>query len=208
MSFLLKGFKELNYGELIAVNGGCSGSCTGYTGSFTGLIKTSTQNPIPTTSLNFTTSGSGNCSTSTSSISGGDRVNTAILNNLSKEKNPYIAGKNDCDIWTENVLKQAGFDISGIWGQASTMTVAEHEKKLAGKTTDVASSGWSVVLMTDSDKYSTNHCGIVNVSKDGSVMFYQNTKSTGGPCIERYSSVKAFQAAYAYNDFDYLKITN
>lgn len=199
MNFLLKDFKELNYRELIAVNGGCSGSCSGY--------RASGGSSSPVQSLNFTTTCgySGPCS---SSVSGSTRISNAISNNLSKEKNPYIAGKNDCDIWTENVLKEAGFDISDIWGKASVLTVSGHEQQLKGKTTDVASTGWSVVLMTDSDKYSTDHCGIVNVSKDGSVMFYQNTKSAGGPCIEKYSSVKAFQSVYAYNDFDYLKITN
>ena len=30
MNFLLRNCKELNYGELLAVNGGCSGWCSGY----------------------------------------------------------------------------------------------------------------------------------------------------------------------------------
>lgn len=188
MNYLMKGFKELNYGDLLAVNGGCSGSCSG-TYSSMGMSPKLPNMPIGI-------------------LSGNTRLTTAIERNLDKSTNKYVFGKNDCDIWTEKVLKDAGFDISSQWGKAEYCSVADHEKVLANKTTDVASVGWSVVLMTDSSKYTTDHCGIIKVENNGTVSFYQNTKSAGGPTCEKYSSVKAFQSAYAYSDFDYLKITN
>lgn len=190
MNYLMKGFKELNYGDLLAVNGGCSGSCSGF---YSSVRTSTTQNPT---------------NVPVGNLSGDTRLVNAIEKNMDKKTNSYVFGKNDCDIWTEKVLKEAGFDISNQWGKAEYCSVAEHEKALASKTTDAASVGWSVVLMTDSSKYTTDHCGIIKVENNGTVSFYQNTKSAGGPTCEKYSSVKAFQSAYAYSDFDYLKITN
>lgn len=185
---MLKGALELGYSQLIAVNGGCgcsfSGSCGGSSSSSFSSVTT--------------------VSPSVNGIPDRDAKLTMSINGSMKSS--YVYGKNDCDIWVQEVLKNAGCDITSVWGDARNNTVADHEKKLAGKTTDYASTGWNVVLMTDSNKYSINHCGLANVQSNGTVLFYQNSKSVGGPSVEQYSSVSAFQKAYAYSDFDYYKI--
>ena len=116
----------------------------------------------------------------------------------------YELGVFDCDIWVQQTLEKNGVDIKSLWGDAVTTNVAGHEEALEGLTTDSPVAGWSVVLMTDSDKYSINHTGLIKVNDDGSCDLYQNSKYN--KYHEHYSSVTAFESAYAYNDFDYLKV--
>ena len=116
----------------------------------------------------------------------------------------YKAGTFDCDIWVQNTLKDNGIDITNLWGDAYSTNVAGHEEALEGLTTDSPGVGWRIVLMTDSDIYSVNHTGLLKVNEDGSCVLYQNSKYS--PSHEDYSSVSAFESAYGYNDFDYLKV--
>jgi len=201
MKFMLEGFKELGYLQLVGVNGGCSGYC-GFSGS--GYSRSYSYSVSSYSGSCGVTSGS-NTSSDVSTRS--KKIQEAVDASL-REKKAYEYGVNDCDIWVENVLSKAGINIASEWGAAKDNCVADHETKLRSKTTDVAGSGWSVVLMTDSDKYSINHCGLANIQKDGTVLFYQNTKSANGASVEKYSSVTEFQNAYAYNDFDYYKVSN
>lgn len=215
MSLLLSGFKELNYGELLSVNGG-SGSCEGF-----GL-------PI-VPSYYFGCSGNtGSSSSSSGSYSGAcsggshsygssisaslvcsgnaDATNKliSIINDVSERT--YTFGSWDCDIFVQTVLKDYGKDISGLWGDARSNDVAAHSRNLAGMTSSQPGSGWSVVMMTESSKYSINHCGLAYINSDGSVNFYNNTKSAGHVILEKYNSVAAFQRDFAYSKFDYYRL--
>ncbi len=128
----------------------------------------------------------------------------AYIEDQKTKKGEYDLGTFDCDIWVQETLKNLGKDITEQWNDAKTTNVAGHEQALEGQTTNTPDNGWSVVLMTDSDKYSINHTGLIRVNDDGSCDLYQNSKYN--PYEEHYSSVKEFENAYAYNDFDYLHV--
>ena len=96
-----------------------------------------------------------------------DPIENACLNNKGQV---YVDGVNDCDIWVETVLKQAGVDISSSWGKASSTSVSGHAKKLSGKLSNKAPEGWSVEFIDGS------HVALVRVNEDGSAdLFHQGT---------------------------------
>lgn len=236
MSLLLSGCKELTYGELLSVNGGC----VGYTVRVSSTSPVTTVNMSPVSYSTPTTSFSGSCTASLGpgatmgptitnpgvGLSGNCSINcdynkkgmpmpidstkntnnnllSAINANMGKE---YVFGTWDCDIFVETVLKSCGNNISKLWGSAASNNVQTHADKLSKYTTSKPEKGWSIVMMTKSDKYSVDHCGLAYVNKDGSVDFYNNTKSAGHVILEKYKSVSAFQKDFAYSTFDYYKV--
>ncbi|MCX7028083.1 MAG: hypothetical protein NT061_11540 [Spirochaetes bacterium] len=92
-----------------------------------------------------------------------DPIEDKCLNNKGQA---YVEGRNDCDIWVENVLKQACIDISPIWGAASRTTIKGHEAILIDKLVDVAPTGWSIEIIDDS------HVALIKVNADGSADLY------------------------------------
>lgn len=199
--------EELSFDELLSVNGGCGGGCGGgsYSSSYTPSITSSGGSSTSSSSSGVTCS---NGIIYSSNLGCGGSLTAGLKKSIAKYQNdPYIFGKYDCDIWVEKVLKENGVDIS-VWGSASSNDVAAHEKNLNGKTTDTPTGTWNVVLMTDSDVFTVNHALLMESHSDGSVTVYQHSRDTSANVSsgETYSSVQAFQNAYAYNDFDYLKI--
>ena len=92
-----------------------------------------------------------------------DAIEDKCLNNKGQ---PYREGTNDCDIWVENVLRQAGVDVSSAWGSARATTAKGHETILSSKLTDKAPLGWSIEIAD------SNHVSLVRVNADGSVDVY------------------------------------
>ncbi|AEJ20317.1 hypothetical protein [Gracilinema caldarium] len=213
MKMFLEGFQKLDHAELINVNGGyatiwadttnntavqnngysnAGSSSTGYlnVGSVYGYIAIGSVNPY------------GNVASAV--LNEGNNITTAINDSINSHSNEqYIYGKNDCDIWVEKVLKDAGIDISYIWGSAISNDVDQHEKMLEGKTANVPQTGFSVVLMTDHKPTNNfiSHTGILELHSDGSCTLYQHSRSS--ELKEDYPSIQQFQNTYGYNDFDY-----
>lgn len=226
MSLLLNACKELSYGELLSVNGGCVGApltqvCTSptfisYSSSCTGWGVSRTSGDSIYVGIG------GGCSSgknviidikdslpmgASSGCSGISDSNQNLLKAISDSSTKtYNFGTWDCDIFVESVLKECGKDISKIWGDAKNTDIQGHADNLSNLTTSKPKEGWSVVMMTKSDKYSVNHCGLAYVNSDGSVDFYNNTKSAGHVILEKYNSVSSFQKDFAYSTFDYYKV--
>lgn len=94
-----------------------------------------------------------------------DAIEDKCLNNKGQA---YDAGINDCDIWAENNLKQAGYDIANKWGSAKTTSVKGHMEKLKGELTNTAPKGWSIEFIDNT------HVALVRVNEDGSAdLFHQ-----------------------------------
>lgn len=94
-----------------------------------------------------------------------DAIEDKCLNNKGQN---YLGGVNDCDIWAESNLMQAGYDIASTWGPAKTTSVKGHIEKLKGKLTDTAPIGWSIEFIDNS------HVVLVRVNEDGSAdLFHQ-----------------------------------
>ncbi len=94
-----------------------------------------------------------------------DNIEDKCLNNKGQS---YLAGENDCDIWIENVLRQGGIEISGIWGNARNTSVKGHIKALKGRLRRTASTGWNIQIIDES------HVTLVRVNEDGSAdLFHQ-----------------------------------
>lgn len=132
-----------------------------------------------------------------------DPIEDKCLNNKGQE---YERGGNDCDIWVENVLSEAGYDIASRWGSAKSTSVDGHMKILAGQLIDKAPAGWSIEFI-DRD-----HVALIRVNGDGSAdVFHQGynyktptTKAWDGSRGYHYSEVKAhaWGERRAYWDFD------
>jgi hypothetical protein len=111
-------------------------------------------------------------------------------------------------------LDDAGYDISSIWGDASTTNCDGHEIALEGKTTNTASTGWSVVIMSDSTTGAEAHTGLIKVSSSGSVTFADESSGNQNSNSARhyFSSVSAFESHYtqnsSYTDYDYYHVSN
>lgn len=92
-----------------------------------------------------------------------DPIEDKCLNNKGQV---YERGENDCDIWVENVLSEAGYDIASRWGSAKTTSVDGHMKILADQLTDEAPKGWSIEFID------REHVTLVRVNDDGSAEVY------------------------------------
>lgn len=97
-----------------------------------------------------------------------DPIEDKCLNNKGQE---YERGENDCDIWVENVLGEAGYDIASRWGSAKTTSVDGHMKILAGQLLDEAPAGWSIEFI-DRD-----HVALIRVNDDGSAEVFHQGKN-------------------------------
>jgi len=132
-----------------------------------------------------------------------DPIEDKCLNNKGQK---YVKGDNDCDIWVENVLSEAGYNIASRWGSAKTTSVAEHMRILAGQLLDEAPKGWSIEFV-DRD-----HVALIRVNDDGSAEVYHQGYNYKTPTTEawdgsrgyHYSEVKdhSWGDRRAYWDFD------
>jgi hypothetical protein len=113
-----------------------------------------------------------------------DAIEDKCLNNKGQG---YDEGINDCDIWAENNLYQAGHNIATKWGSAKTTSVKGHMEKLKGQLTDTAPLGWSIEFINNS------HVALVRVNDDGSAyLFHQGYNAAT-------SSSEAWEGARGYH---------
>jgi hypothetical protein len=145
----------------------------------------------------------------------------AAEDNLGQE---YKRGENDCDIWIERVLIQAGIDPREFFaGPASGKSVEEHiaaavergvipVEKLAPNI-DLP-EGVYVVFMGASARGLREHAGLLFVNRDGTVNLYHSSSDrTGLPegavptsRVERYDNVNFFQRDFSYELFYYQRV--
>lgn len=92
-----------------------------------------------------------------------DPIEDKCLNNKGQK---YVEGINDCDIWVETVLRQAGIDISAQWGSAKDTRIKGHQKLLSMKLQNSAPLGWSIQIIDEA------HIALIRINKDGSADVY------------------------------------
>ena len=117
-----------------------------------------------------------------------DPIEDKCLNNKGQE---YERGLNDCDIWVENVLSEAGYDIAGRWGSAKSTSVDGHMKILAGKLMDEAPKGWSIEFI-DRD-----HVALVRVNDDGSSDVFHQGKNMATEVSKEWKGSRGYHYAQA-----------
>ena len=113
-----------------------------------------------------------------------DPIEDKCLNNKGQR---YKEGVNDCDIWVETVLKQAGTDISNRWGSASSTSVAGHVKILSGQLLDQPPLGWSIEIIDD------GHVALVRVKADGTADLYHQGVNRRTPKTEKWEGSRGYQ---------------
>lgn len=136
---------------------------------------------------------------------------------MAEKRDEYKAGVFDCDIYVQETVEKSGIknNLKSDWGDAVNKTCDEHKAILESKglLNSNAEKGWSVVLMTDGRSYTDengatknriSHAALVDVSADGSVTVYQNSKSVQH--ISNYTSITDFQNDYGYNSFHYYSL--
>ncbi len=72
-----------------------------------------------------------------------EEIEKAVNNHLDEE---YVRGTNDCDIWVEKVLKEAGVDLPEEWKDAKDTTVEKHREDMKYILTDKPSAGTNIGL--------------------------------------------------------------
>ena len=112
-----------------------------------------------------------------------DPIEDKCLNNKGQ---PYEANGNDCDIWVENVLKQACIDISGIWGAASRTTVGGHEAILVDRLVSIAPAGWSIEIIDGS------HVALIRVNTDGSADIFHQGHNRATDTMEAWDGSRGY----------------
>lgn len=112
-----------------------------------------------------------------------DPIEDKCLNNKGQE---YERGENDCDIWVENVLSEAGYDISNRWGNAKTTSVDGHMRILAGQLIDKAPKGWSIEFV---DK---DHVALIRVNDDGSADVYHQGKNAETAVLKEWKGSRGY----------------
>jgi len=90
----------------------------------------------------------------------------------------YVTGTNDCDIWIEKVLKEAGKDITNIWGKAVDNSVKRHKEILGSQVAKGFTEGVSVVFQDE------GHVGLIIENRDGSAdLYHQGWNNNSGEVI-------------------------
>lgn len=112
-----------------------------------------------------------------------DPIEDKCLNNKGQE---YERGENDCDIWVENVLSEAGYDIASRWGSAKSTSVDGHMKILAGQLIDEAPAGWSIEFI-DRD-----HVALIRVNDNGSADVFHQGKNMATEVSEEWKGSRGY----------------
>lgn len=112
-----------------------------------------------------------------------DAIEDKCLNNKGQK---YNGGVNDCDIWAENNLREAGIDIASKWGPAKTTSVRGHMEKLKGELTATAPLGWSIEFIDNT------HVALVRVNEDGSADLYHQGYNAVTPYSEAWEGSRGY----------------
>jgi hypothetical protein len=112
-----------------------------------------------------------------------DPIENACLNNKGQK---YIDGVNDCDIWAEKVLGEAGISIVNRWGPAKTTKVKGHEIILANELSNVAPAGWSVEVISYGSE--SGHIALVRTNNNGSADVYHQGSYINSSGVETWES--------------------
>jgi hypothetical protein len=112
-----------------------------------------------------------------------DPIEDKCLNNKGQE---YEKGTNDCDIWVEKVLGQAGIEISSKWGAAFSTDVKGHVQILSGQLLKEAPLGWSIEIIDE------GHVALVRVNTDGSADLYHQGLNRRTSTTEKWEGSRGY----------------
>ncbi len=112
-----------------------------------------------------------------------DKLDNSCLNNKGQK---YIDGVNDCDIWLEETVENAGYNIRNRWGPAKDTKVKGHEKILANELTDTPPKGWSIEFISYGPE--NGHVALVNLKDDGSADVYHQGSYINSSGVETWES--------------------
>ncbi|MDX9828123.1 MAG: hypothetical protein RBT73_10305, partial [Spirochaetia bacterium] len=117
-----------------------------------------------------------------------DAIEDKCLNNKGQE---YLGGINDCDIWAENNLHAAGYEIATKWGSAQSKSVKQHIETLKGQLTDSAPLGWSIEFINNS------HVALVRVNSDGSADLFHQGYNAATPNSDAWEGSRGYHYSNA-----------
>jgi hypothetical protein len=112
-----------------------------------------------------------------------DPIEDKCLNNKGQE---YEKGTNDCDIWIEKVLRQAGIEISSKWGPAFSTDVKGHVQILSGQLLKEAPQGWSIEIIDGS------HVALIRVNANGSADLYHQGLNGRTSTTEKWEGSRGY----------------
>jgi RHS repeat-associated protein len=110
----------------------------------------------------------------------------------SNNKQEYIKGENDCDIWVEKVTKDAGVSLPSSWSPAEKTTVATHVEEMKDELQDKPSPGLNLVF------HNNNHAMLVYLNDDGTVDLAHNTSN---PETKNLVYTNGNSENYTYDNF-------
>ncbi len=104
------------------------------------------------------------------------KMGGAVDNNLGQA---YVPGKNDCDAWVENVVKEAdsSSNLSSTWGTSGQNTAEDHKTKLKDKGLLNPKLKLGTNVAIQSGIKGAVHAMLVSLNPDGTVDVAQNTKN-------------------------------
>ncbi|MDR2449834.1 MAG: hypothetical protein LBD52_07745 [Prevotellaceae bacterium] len=135
-------------------------------------------------------------------------LEVVIDNNLGQD---YVTGVNDCDIWVETVLNEAGIGMPDSWSSAASTTVATHMQEMQDSLQDAPNQGTNIVFQ------GSTHVLIIGLNEDGTVDvahqgWNSSSDSNGNNWYSKksqYNSLAAFEAAWGSNSIlQYVPVGN
>jgi hypothetical protein len=113
----------------------------------------------------------------------------------------YQEGINDCDIWIETVLNEAGINLPDSWSAANDTTVATHIQEMEKELPDTPGQGTNIVFLGET------HVLMIGLNEDGTVDaahqgHNQAEDSNGNNWYSRpfqYNNLQAFTNSWGAN---------
>jgi hypothetical protein len=110
----------------------------------------------------------------------------------------YVSGINDCDIWVEKVVKEAGISLPETWSPAANTTVAMHVKNMENERQNSPSPGANIIF------HNNNHALIGYLNDNGTFDVAHNTSNPdnrvndngNSEILSPYNSVAEFEAIW------------
>ena len=100
-----------------------------------------------------------------------EKLETIVNAHIGDNAEEYVKGINDCDIWVEKVVKEAGISLPSTWSPATNTTVAMHVKNMANELQNSPRPGANIIF------HNNNHALIGYLNDDGTFDIAQNTSN-------------------------------
>jgi len=127
-----------------------------------------------------------------------ESIEEHIKENLRQD---YKSGKNDCDIWVEERLDEAGIAKPDRWQPAISTTVAAHIKDLRDSLKETPDRGTNIVF------HGGNHAMLLGLNEGGDVNIAHQSSNPGFSIQEDYKNVQEFEKDWSrYGEIRYLPL--